>query len=229
MAVLVFDLDDTLYDEITYVHSGFMAVSQFMNVSLGIPVEASYAFMRNELTKSGRGQVFNSTLEHFGFYTKTNVKKCISVYRAHDPQIELSPDAHTCLTEKSSYPIYIVTDGNKHVQNKKLTALGLKKRVKFCYITYRYGLKNSKPSPYVFNKICEKEMVATSQVIYIGDNPTKDFVGIKPLGFITVRIMKGNYKHLVKSDEYEADYQIQSLDELTDSFINTITNGIERC
>ena len=31
MPVLVFDLDDTLYPEISYVHSGFRAVAAFLS------------------------------------------------------------------------------------------------------------------------------------------------------------------------------------------------------
>lgn len=53
-------------------------------------------------------------------------------------------------------------------------------------------------------------------MVYIGDNPYKDFVGIKPLGFRTVRVCRGQYKEIVKTEEYEAGYRIKSLEELDD-------------
>jgi putative hydrolase of the HAD superfamily len=57
--------------------------------------------------------------------------------------------------------------------------------------------------------------VHPDEVIYIGDNPHKDFVGIKPLGFRTVRIMRGNHRHVEMPPEYEADHRISSLVELS--------------
>ena len=37
-SILVFDLDDTLYPELSYVHSGFRAVAAFLGPVLGVPV-----------------------------------------------------------------------------------------------------------------------------------------------------------------------------------------------
>jgi putative hydrolase of the HAD superfamily len=48
----------------------------------------------------------------------------------------------------------------------------------------------------------------------VGDNVKKDFVGIKPLGFNTVRVLRGNYAHYVADEAHEAARIIQSLDEL---------------
>ena len=144
------------------------------------------------------------------------------VYRGHSPNIQLNAEADDCLKRFGQVPKYIVTDGNKQVQESKIKALGLHQRVNFYYITHRYGIKSAKPSPYCFLKICQREQVPPENVLYIGDNPHKDFVGIKPLGFKTIRVMQGQYKDLVKPQEYEADYQIKSLAELDDKLLTTI-------
>jgi putative hydrolase of the HAD superfamily len=125
------------------------------------------------------------------------------------------------------YPIYIVTDGNKHVQLAKLQALGLYDRlpVKRCFITRRYGVHREKPSPHCFQLICKMEQVSPDQVVYIGDNPNKDFVGIKPLGFRTVRLLRGNYAQLRKPKEYEADVVLRSLDELDETVVFRSNEG----
>ena len=109
---------------------------------------------------------------------------------------------------------YIVTDGNKLVQLNKIKALGLEKFMKKCFLTSNYGLKNVKPSPYCFLKICNIENVEPKEVVYVGDDPNKDFVGIKPLGFQTVRLLKGRYKNLIKPKKYQSDIVINSLREL---------------
>jgi putative hydrolase of the HAD superfamily len=218
LMVIVFDLDDTLYNETTFVYSGFRAVARFLFESHAVPESDCYSLMV-DLLRHGRGRIFDDTLLHFGIHSKHGVLQCLSVYRGHNPQIELYDDAIRCLERLKNVPVYIVTDGNKLVQKNKLVALGLYHAVKFCFITHRYGINHAKPSSYCFVKICENEKVSPNEVAYIGDNPHKDFVGISALGFKTVRIMRGNFKEVVKPAEFEAQVQVQSLDELTEEFL----------
>jgi putative hydrolase of the HAD superfamily len=219
--ILVFDLDDTLYDELTFVHSGFQAVARFLEAKEAIPARAGFDYLWRALPE-GRGRLFDQLLSEYGLYSQKGVAACISVYRGHSPAIQLDPDAEACLTRFASFPKYLVTDGNKLTQRNKIKALGLKSRFKHCYVTHCYGIKRAKPSPYCFQKICEREKVRPEQVVYIGDNPHKDFVGIKPLGFKTVRIMKGLHKTVEKPPEYEAAARIKSLNELTKEFLNEL-------
>jgi putative hydrolase of the HAD superfamily len=94
--------------------------------------------------------------------------------------------------------------------------------VKHYFITHRYGVHNAKPSTYCFLKICEKEGVTPDQVVYIADNISKDFVGIKPIGFKTIQVLTGQYRKLKKTKAYHADRKIHSLNELTDKLITTL-------
>lgn len=219
--IIVFDLDDTLYDEITFVKSGFFEVANYLEREFSLPQKQTFNFMIQRLNE-GRGKIFDDTLLNFGLFSKKGVERCLSVYRKHQPYIQLDVEADNCLKRFSKYPIYIVTDGNKLVQKNKLVALGLNDRVKFSYITHRYGIRNAKPSPFCFQHICHRENVEPNQVVYIGDNPNKDFVGIKPLGFKTVRLLKGNFKDFRKTPMFEADLEITSLRELTLEQINLI-------
>lgn len=212
--IIVFDLDDTLYNELTYVKSGLSSVAEFAFRNWNIPKNATYQFMIQTLEKSGRGHIFNELLIKYGKFSKANLRRCISVYRLHDPKINLYSDAKRCLESFKSLPIYIVTDGNKIVQHKKILALGLDKMVKKVFITYRHGLKNAKPSPYCFVKIAKIEKAKPQDIAYVGDNPKKDFIGIKPLGFKTIRILRGEHKDVRLSLEHDAHNEITSLDEL---------------
>jgi len=210
--IIVFDLDDTLYKEITYVKSGFREVDLFLKKEFGL--KPSYNFMVKTLKEFGRGEIFNKVLEKNDLKTKTNIKKCISVYRNHKPLISLSKNDEKCLKYLRNYNKYIVTDGNKIVQKNKIEALGIASYFKKIYFTSEYGLKNAKPSPYCFNKIKELEKCYSEEIVYIGDNPYKDFVGIKPLGIKTIRILQGEYKNTQLRNKFEADKTIKSLSEL---------------
>lgn len=212
--VYIFDLDDTLYEEITFVKSGFKSVAVYLNKMYKLPEKKIFREMLDELALNGRGAVFNSVLERHSLYSKSLVNKCLSVYRLHTPEIELYPDARRILKKLKNDPVYIVTDGNKNVQNNKIVALGLEKVVKKYFLSRSFGIKNEKPSPYCFEKICRLEKIKPSEAVYIADNPRKDFVGIKPLGFNTIRVMRGNYRDLTLAEEFEAASRVMTLDEL---------------
>jgi putative hydrolase of the HAD superfamily len=219
--ILVFDLDDTLYEEITYVKSGFKAVAKFAADHFGISQKKAYDIMAREL-KKGRGSIFDVMLKTFDHYSKVNVRKCLQVYRKHKPNIRLYDDAVRCFKRVEKIPKYIVTDGNKNVQLNKIKALKIDKKVKGFFITRQYGIDKEKPSPYCFNRICQLKNITPENVIYIGDNPMKDFVGIKPLGFKTIRILRGNYKTLNMEQKFEAHVNIKTLDEITFDLLSNI-------
>jgi len=214
MTVIVFDLDDTLYDELDFVKSGFNEVSEFLSKKFNIPKNKCYEIMINEL-QYGRGEIFDNTLKKYNIFSKKLVKQCISRYRSHKPKIHLFHSAIKCLKKLDIFPLYIVTDGNKIVQKNKVKALKIQKKVKFIFITSNYTLKNAKPSPYCFFKICELEKTSPQNIIYIGDDPSKDFVKIKQKGFKTIRVLTGKFKNEKYSKQFDADLTIKSLEELS--------------
>ena len=220
--IIVFDLDEVLYDEKTYVISGFRAVSEFLEKDEAIPKKIIFEYLKRRL-KNGRERIFNDLLDNFRIYSQKNLEKCISVYRTHTPKIKLYSDAKDCLKRLKNYPLYIVTDGNKIVQKNKIKALNLENHVKNTILTSNYGLENSKPSTFCFQKICDMEKTSPTNLVYIGDDPHKDFVGLKREGFKTIRLFNGRFKNERLSKEFEADYKIKSLKEINEEFIKKIS------
>lgn len=212
--VIVFDMDDTLYDEFDFVKSGFKAVSLFLEDQYSIQQYDSYQWMWNRLQHRGRGSIFDDLLKEYGLFKKTLAKKCVSIYRLHKPNIKLPSESVKVLKQLENYPLYLVTDGNKIVQSNKVQALQLDDYMDKCFITYRHGLKHSKPSPYCFQLIAKREKVEPEHIVYIGDNPSKDFVGIKSLGFRTIRIMTGQHVKKQVPEEFNAEICIQHISEL---------------
>lgn len=214
VSVLIFDLDDTLYPEISYVHSGFQAVAKYLSEYTGYPQDYLFYCLVDILEQDGRGYVFNKLLSELGIGTKHMVSACLNVYRNHKPSISLSLEVKNILKKLNSNRIYLVTDGNKIVQHKKVSALNLSQLLDGIYITHRYGVKNAKPSTYCFELIINKEKCKPSEAVYIGDNPKKDFVNIKKMGFRTIRVMTGAYKDFETTNEFEAEFRIFNIREL---------------
>lgn len=209
--VIIFDLDDTLYDERTYVESGLRAVAAFGVDRFRWEPESSFRFMMDVLEQEGRGAIFDRWLATHGRYGKGLVRECVKVYRHHTPNLRLHQEAIELLPTLSAYPLYLVTDGHKIVQQHKVKALGIEAFFRHVFITHRYGIQHAKPSTYCFEKIRKKEGCDWHHMIYIGDNPAKDFVSLNLLGVHTVRVFTGIYRSAKAEPGYDARYNISSL------------------
>lgn len=205
----IFDLDDTLYDEATYVCSGFNAVALWGEARFGQDAAESLAEMKTLLARHGRGRVFDDWLRG-----RAPVREAVKVYRHHEPQISLLPAAVDLLDQLEGKPLYLVTDGHKIVQARKVAALGIADRFKHCYLTNRYGRASAKPSLRCFELIRARERAAWEDMVYIGDNPAKDFVSLNRVGAHTVRVLTGRHAGDPAAAGYEANHWIRSLDEL---------------
>ena len=214
--IIVFDMDDTLYPEISYVESGFRAVAKMLENIENFQCENIAKDLMDILHTKGRGEVFDTYLKSFGKYNKILVKKCITAYRNHDPKIQLFSDAEEYILNNQGKNLYVVTDGNKVVQTKKVQALNLQQNFKKIYITHRYGLIHSKPSLYCFQKIKDNENCSWSNILYVGDNPNKDFINLNKMKANTVRIMRGCYENVSVKKDYDAQYRINTINELSE-------------
>jgi putative hydrolase of the HAD superfamily len=220
--VIIFDLDDTLYEELSFVRSGLAAVADFLSTICQRPSAAIYQGLLAQLAVA-RPQLFDRYLSTIGKKSSALVRKCVSIYRHHTPDIALYPEARACLLRLRKYPLYVVTDGNHRVQRRKFEALQLGDYVKKGYFTYAHGKEKSKPSPYCFEKIAHCEHQPFHRIVYVADNPHKDFVGLKPLNFHTIRVQTGPYKSLAVPPEYDAEISIPSLEALTEELLSRWT------
>jgi putative hydrolase of the HAD superfamily len=213
--IIVFDLDDTLYQEITYVKSGLKAVADEIAEKYKMNSKVVYRDSLLILEKSGRGKIFDTLLKDYGFYTRREVQRLVSIYRFHKPEIKIGKRELKALNWCSTNSnLYLVTDGNKFVQAKKIESLGISEIFTRIFITHRFGLDAAKPSLKCFEIIRKSENVSWAEIVYIGDDPNKDFIELKKAGAITIRVRTGRFASIKKSMEYEADWHIDSLEEL---------------
>lgn len=213
---ILFDLDDTLYDEKQFVKGGFKAVSSYISKKNNINQNVMYRLLLDMLEKHGRGHIFDIVLKKVGLYNKKLIPKLIKVYRTHKPKISAYPEVRAVLSalRKKGYKLGLITDGNVEAQRNKVEALKIKIFFNCIIFSDEYGIEKQKPSPFIYQKALEKLKVSLNESVYIGDNPCKDFVNAKKLGMHTIRIMRGWCKTIKLNKKYEADYQIKSLDEV---------------
>ncbi|MCH8536587.1 MAG: HAD family hydrolase [Alkalimonas sp.] len=211
--IYIFDLDDTLYGERQFVKSGLQAVAEMAEQRWGLNPTSSYRQLITLLDTQGRGRMFDDWLAQSNLATKANIKRCISCYRLHKPNIDM-PQAHHQLLQQLPKPLYLVTDGNKMVQHNKVQALGIAHYFKRVFITHRFGIQHAKPSTYCFALIKKAEGCAWQDIVYIGDNPAKDFVNLNKLGVNTIRVLTGEHKDAIPKQGYDAQTSLMQLTEL---------------
>lgn len=212
---VLFDLDDTLYDEKQFVKGGFKAVSQYISEKYGVNKNTFYQTLLDVLRKEGRGHTFDIALKIFGLYKKELIPKLVKIYREHNPQLSLFPDAFVVLSRlKKDYKLGLITDGNERVQRKKIQALGIKDYLDIIIFTHKYGEGKQKPNPFPYQKAMKKLSIKSREAIYVGDDPCKDFIGAKRLGMYTIRVLRGKYKNIRLDKTFEADYEVENLEEI---------------
>jgi len=217
--VLLFDMDDTLYDEKQFVKSGFIKVAEFVEGEFKIEKEVYYKILIDIFNRGSRGNIFNLALERANVaYEENIIQAMVKIYREHNPKIRLAEDVKLLLVKlKRVYSLGIITDGYFKVQKKKVQALRLEEMFDSIIYTDEYGREYWKPDVLGYKLALEEFRVLPEEAVYVGDNPYKDFIGAKKIGIPTVRILQpGREYYKVRLDkEYEADYEIRELHEIT--------------
>lgn len=210
--VIVFDLDDTLYNEVDFLKSAFKEISLFISFDNYMQL---YQKML-DLYYSG-SDVFDYIVSHYLEYKKCDL---IFLYRNHFPTIQAFDGVVEILNELSkNYYLAIITDGRSITQRNKIKALKLEAFIDECIISDELGsekpdIKNFEVIQNKFN--CEK-------YTYVADNVLKDFISPNNLGWRTIGIRNNGfnvvrpYKNL--NDKYQPDFWVNSFKDLSRVFL----------
>ena len=176
---VIFDLDDTLYSEKQYVRSGYRKIAEY----LGKP-EAEAAlwqyFMDGE-------QAIDCYLAEAHLLDRKN--ECLEVYRSQVPEISLYEGARNVILslKRKGIKVGIITDGRPEGQRNKIKALGLDKLVEDVIVTDELGgIQFRKPNDISFRIMQNRWRVPFENIVYVGDNPNKDFQAPRQLGMRSV-------------------------------------------
>lgn len=175
---IVFDLDDTLYNEFEFLKSAYREIAFRLDSKNWLEL---YAKMLS-LYRSERN-VFDFLSKEYQLQKKDLIKS----YREHLPDIQLFPNVlefFERIKDKQGY-IGIITDGRKETQSNKIKALGIEKYIDYTVISEEIG--SEKPSEKNFKAI-EKHL-KTNTFMYIADNLKKDFLTPKLLGWKTLALV----------------------------------------
>lgn len=216
MKTVLFDLDNTLYCEETYVKSGFKAVSDYLAKKYGLNNDELFLKMMDIFNKEGRGKVFNFLIEDLKL--NENILNLVYVYRYHFPNIELYQDS-MCVLEKlkKDFKLGLITDGRVFVQKRKVEALNIEKYFDVIIFTDILGDEFWKPSVEPYKLALDLLKSKPEESVYIGDDPYKDFKAPIELGMKSIQVkMEDELDYWKKRGykKFDADFNVDNLKDV---------------
>lgn len=210
ISTVIFDLDDTLYDEVDYCRSGLKAVAHFLDETMGrgqstILFEAFW----QEFVSGDRTTIFNGALTKLGIeFDEILIRSLLRVYRSHKPNLRLPPDSRKILKElQPNYQLALLTDGFLPAQRLKVQALGLQRWIPHIMYTEHLGRDHWKPSPLGFERLMVLLDCRAHEMVYVGDNATKDFIAPNRLGMGSIQIIRPSRLHKASPESKQASAQ----------------------
>lgn len=177
-SVIVFDLDDTLYNETEYLRSAYIEIAK------SVERKDWKSLLARMLSQ------YRSAEDVFGFITENygiSKQELLSRYRNHDPTIRPFEGVHDIFQgiKDKNGRIGIITDGRSSTQRKKLEALDLTEFIDKIVISEETGSEK----PEETNFILMQEAFANSTYYYVADNIRKDFIAPNRLGWKTIGLI----------------------------------------
>lgn len=187
---VIFDLDDTLYMENEFVEYGLKNAANVAETVYGI-VNANEKI--RSLYQESKVNVFDRLVNAETIKDKEiAVAGLVKAYRNCEPKnLHCNPGVLDLLKtlKKKGVRTGIITDGFADVQKSKIKALGIQEYIDKIVITDELGgVQCRKPNPIGFEKMLKMLDVKPQEMVYIGDNPNKDFAIKKYLPIITARV-----------------------------------------
>jgi putative hydrolase of the HAD superfamily len=214
---ILFDLDDTLISEKKYIESGYKHIAKLLSNRYDKDATELYELLI-ALFNHNPKNVFNRILDTFGItYTKNEIIELVQEYRNHLPSIDFFYDVLPCLDllKKKKLKTGIITDGYANAQRNKLMAVKANNHFDEIIVTDELGREFWKPHPKAFEIMKEKLNVEFHEMIYVGDNPEKDFYISALYPIRTIRVLRqGVYSKSKYKDDIKEDYKVDDLLEI---------------
>jgi putative hydrolase of the HAD superfamily len=178
--VVVFDLDDTLYNEVDFLISAYKEISIKIAVEINVSNEIVYEDIIEYFYN--RKNVFEDILLKYNSHLK--VPELLNLYRNHKPQINLSEDKIEVLNflKSKHVSLGLLTDGRSVQQRNKIEALNLDQWFAEIVISEEFGSEK----PNINNYKYFEKVFGDGHYYYIADNVSKDFISPNKLNWTTI-------------------------------------------
>jgi len=231
MKTIIFDVDDTLYDQALSFHQTFKQLidDTFSYEAIDKVYRASRAYSEQLFDQSERGDItvlewqagrFKLALLDSGIEIDDETAlQFHQLYKEHQAAITLFPEVEALLDtlHQEHTQLAILTNGEEAHQQMKIDQLALNRWIPeaHTFISGTYGI--AKPKAEIFKLVEDKLGAIPKQTVYVGDSFEKDIVGAKRAGWQAVWMNHRN-RQADPLSPYQADQEVRSAKALFDYF-----------
>ena len=216
---VVFDLEDTLYDKADWIVPAIEYAAGLFGLDATRTLELIHGYQQQRgCIDSG---IFNHVLIGCGqFDTAMNVRALSAWANQYQPSqgsLQLFPGVMQALAWLGQrFKMAIVTDGPVKAQKMKVDAVGITPIIPTVVFSDEIaGLRSRLPDPRGVLAAADELRIQPGQMIWVADNPMRDFVKVKACGITTVQVHTGEFAaQEPPSAEHAADYDISSVARL---------------
>lgn len=219
--VIIFDLDDTLYDcSGTLVVRGRRQVAKTIAKLINCSEEEAYQLQLDTEEKYGvKANIYEKIVSHYhlpGTYAQELLEEFV---HTDISDITVFPDVIDTMIQLKGrgYWMVLVTSGDKEIQRKKINVLGLNNRYfDDIVITER---NKGQPKKACFQEIMKRYDLQAEEFACVGDKIDDELTASQSLGMVTVMFEHGRH--------YNAYLKVQDKYIKPDYFIKHIRNILE--
>ncbi len=238
METIIFDLDDTLYDQLEPFKKAFEMSFPHL---LGVPVEKLYVSSRKHsdamFDKSEAGMI---SLEELHCYritaafqefeitiSRAEALKFQEIYQKEQQKIALFSDIKVLLDKlQGQAQLAVLTNGPYEHQLMKMNQLGLTRWIPKENFFISEAIGAAKPNLQAFLFIEKKLKLSKRNTVYIGDSFQNDTVGAKQAGWKAIWL--NHRRKTAPISAVRPDHTVCSPAELFQLFYpNNVQNGSE--
>jgi putative hydrolase of the HAD superfamily len=225
--VVLFDLDNTLYDYDKVHKIALAAVYKTLKSQIKMSkkkFERLYKISKEEIHKelSGTASAHNRILYFQRLIEKThktvNPQVTLKLYDSYwntlIRHMALSKGVLTTLRElkKRNFMIGIVSDMTTQIQLRKIKKLKITNYIDYLVTSEEAG--SEKPHAIMFLLALNKFDVKPEEAVMVGDNSINDVEGANSVGLDTILIKQGKLARETKDDYKKPNYTIKKIPEL---------------
>ncbi|MCC7479047.1 HAD hydrolase-like protein [bacterium] len=215
VSAIVLDLDNTLFDATQWNIAALRHAGRVRGLS-SAAVDRSIDHYLEHHSSFGH-DIYNAIL--LGCMQSdsgANIKAlhdAAGQYLGHGHDWDLYPGVRDTLKELGRrYRLALVADGPVDAQRAKVRALDLAQYIRCTvYSDAIDGVRSRRPDPRPFREMRDLLELPSNQILFVGDNPAKDFKTPRFLGFLTCRVFSGPHRGEAYPDaESTADFETTS-------------------
>ncbi|MBC2306984.1 HAD family hydrolase [Listeria welshimeri] len=226
MINLIFDIDDTVYDQLKPFEEAFKTVfekADYLKIenlyikSRFYSDEVYHRVVRGEMPKAEM-HIYRITqaLNDFDYQiTKKEAEAFQQAYEQNQRKIELSSGIKEILTwaKKNDITMGIITNGPKEHQQHKINDLQINDYIPADHTFISGGVGIEKPDKKIFELVEKQIGINCAETYYIGDSFENDVIGSKSAGWNAIWLNRRQHIQ-PKNAAYQPDYCIKNEQEL---------------